>query len=119
MEAVIRIDAADGDADRDGVHCRLTIPPRATASTSIQMIPVFQGVPLEARHPAGSAGRPVRLMQAWRLGSPVVETADPGLAGALRHSVEDIGALRIFDPSHAERAVVAALFVMLLGELRR
>lgn len=111
MEAVIRIDAAGGDADRDGVHCWLTIPPRATASTSIQVVPVIQGVPLEPRHPAGQPvdrSAPARLMQAWRLGSPVVETADPGLAGVLRHSVEDIGALRIFDPSHAERAVVAA-----------
>jgi glycogen debranching enzyme len=37
-----------------------------------------------------------------------VRTADPGLAAVLDRSIEDLGALRIFDPEHPRRPVVAA-----------
>ncbi|HLY35011.1 MAG TPA: amylo-alpha-1,6-glucosidase, partial [Jatrophihabitantaceae bacterium] len=37
-----------------------------------------------------------------------VHTADGDLAAVLRRSIEDLGALRIFDPDHPQRAVVAA-----------
>jgi glycogen debranching enzyme len=37
-----------------------------------------------------------------------VRTPEPDLAEVLRRSVEDIGALRIFDPGHPDRPVVAA-----------
>jgi glycogen debranching enzyme len=37
-----------------------------------------------------------------------VRTSEPGLAAALTRSIEDLGALRIFDPAHPERATVAA-----------
>jgi glycogen debranching enzyme len=57
---------------------------------------------------AVDVGAPARSLQAWRGDSPVIETSDPDLAAVLARSVEDIGALRIVDPEHPDRTVVAA-----------
>jgi len=51
---------------------------------------------------------PARRLREWRHDAPRVTTPDPDLAATLRRSVEDIGALRIFDPAHPDRPVVAA-----------
>ena len=51
---------------------------------------------------------PARRLREWRHDAPRVTTPDPDLAATLRRSVEDIGALRIFDPYYPGRAVVAA-----------
>ena len=40
--------------------------------------------------------------------APQVRTADRDLAAVLQRTVEDLGALRIFDPEHPGRPVVAA-----------
>ena len=68
-------------------------------------------VPLEPHHPRGQPGEhavPARRLREWRRGAPQVQSAEPHLTAVLRRSVEDIGALRIFDPEHPGRAVVAA-----------
>ena len=51
---------------------------------------------------------PARSLREWRGRGPEIRTADSGLAAVLRRSVEDLGMLRIFDPQHPGRAVVAA-----------
>ncbi|MCU1656586.1 MAG: amylo-alpha,6-glucosidase [Pseudonocardiales bacterium] len=59
------------------------------------------GAPIEESEPAR------RLLQ-WRLDVPVARTEDPALARVLRRSQEDLGSLRIADPEHRDRVVVAA-----------
>ncbi len=49
-----------------------------------------------------------RRIQEWRVGAPVLTTPDAGLGRTLGRSMEDLGALRIVDPDHPGRAVVAA-----------
>ena len=66
---------------------------------------------MQLRHPRGHAVErtlPAKRLRKWRHRSPQVRTPDRNLAAVLRRSVEDIGALRIFDPEHPRGAVVAA-----------
>ena len=90
------------------------VPPRGHWSTSLHVTPSLNGRDLiEFRaahaHPNGNraAGAEQRLAD-WRRQSPLVRASDPRLAALFAASTEDLGSLRIFDPEHADRAVVAA-----------
>jgi glycogen debranching enzyme len=105
----------DGDGDpvvTDGtLTWRLSIPGHDERSVSIEVVPVIDGTPLTLRYPRGQEIRravPAKRLRKWRRRGPQVRTADPGLAAVLDRSVEDLGALRIFDPAHPRRPVVAA-----------
>ena len=45
---------------------------------------------------------------AWAAEAPSIDTDDPVLARAYRRSIQDLGSLRLFDPSGRRRPVVAA-----------
>jgi len=95
----------------DSLRWDVAIPARGEWSTSVEVVPTIDGAPMTPRHPRGHPvehAAPARLLRQWRRRSPDVRTADRTLARVLRRSIEDIGALRIFDPEHTERAVVAA-----------
>ena len=51
---------------------------------------------------------PVGRFRRWRETTPQLTTDHDGLDRAVAQAVDDLGALRIFDPDHAERVVVAA-----------
>ncbi len=51
---------------------------------------------------------PVGRLAHWRSTSPSIETDDAAFDQCFTQAIEDLGALRIFDPDHAERVVVAA-----------
>ncbi|GAA5107760.1 glycogen debranching N-terminal domain-containing protein [Haloechinothrix salitolerans] len=88
-----------------------TIPARDTWSVTVSTQPFEHDVPLPLRHPHGHPvehTEPARSLREWRQRGPRVSTADVDLAAVLRQSVEDLGALRMFDPKHPRRAVVAA-----------
>ncbi|MEO1064158.1 MAG: glycogen debranching N-terminal domain-containing protein [Actinomycetota bacterium] len=51
---------------------------------------------------------PVERMRRWSHALPTVESDDPALVQAVRRAGADLGALRIFDPRHVDRVVVAA-----------
>jgi glycogen debranching enzyme len=89
----------------------VAIPPRVEWSCEVlvdgsidgrALLPGDRAVELDR----GAAAR--RRATEWRERSPVVHTRDSGLAHTLARSREDLGALRIFDPDHPDRAVVAA-----------
>jgi len=87
------------------------IPAHGEWTASIEAVPVVDGNPLEPHHRRGQPAEhavPARRLHEWRRNAPQVQTVEPQLATVLRRSVEDIGALRIFDPEHPDRAVVAA-----------
>jgi glycogen debranching enzyme len=105
----------DGDGDpavTDGtLTWKLSIGGHDERSVSIEVIPVIDGTPLTLRYARGQEiGRaaPAKRLRKWRRRGPQVRTADAGLAAVLDRSVEDLGALRIFDPAHPRRPVVAA-----------
>jgi glycogen debranching enzyme len=90
---------------------RATIPARGEWTVSIEAVPVVGGLPLQPHHRRGQPAVhavPARRLREWRRTAPQVHAAEPHLTAVLRRSVEDIGALRIFDPGHPGQAVVAA-----------
>jgi glycogen debranching enzyme len=87
------------------------IPARGQWLVTVEAVPVHNGIPMRLHHPRGQPVEdavPARRLRQWRHGAPQVTTPDPDLAAVLHRSVEDIGALRIFDPAHPDRSVVAA-----------
>ena len=89
----------------------VVVPPRDSWGTCIQFTPVIEGEPIEPRYRCGEPveeATPQRRLEAWRSAVPVVDTDCEDLRLAVARGAEDLGALRIFDPDHRERAVVAA-----------
>jgi glycogen debranching enzyme len=89
----------------------VAVPARGQWTASIEVVPVTGGVPMTLRHPRGQPVEhaiPARRLREWRQSAPQLSTADRGLAAVLQRSVEDLGALRIFDPEYPGRPVVAA-----------
>ena len=87
------------------------VPARSEWTTCIQVAPIIDGDVIAPRYPCGepvSRATPMERMARWRKQMPAVETDHEGLRRSVRHSAEDLGALRIFDPDFPERAVVAA-----------
>ena len=104
-----------GDGQLAATGCALTwqavVPARGQWLITVEAVPVFDGIPMTPHHPRGQPAEhavPARRLREWRHGAPRLRTPDPDLASVLRRSVEDIGALRIFDPGHPDRPVVAA-----------
>jgi glycogen debranching enzyme len=104
-----------GDASpsvADGVLTwRLHVPAHSDCTVTVEAVPVDEGVAMKLRHPRGhpvELARPAKRLRKWRQRGPQVRTADRNLAGVLSRSVEDLGALRIFDPEHPSWPVVAA-----------
>ncbi|MFS8102207.1 amylo-alpha-1,6-glucosidase [Lentzea alba] len=96
----------------DGViRWRMSIPQREKWTACVEVCEVLDGAPVEPRHPCGQSlehAIPARNLREWRTLAPEVTTADADLATVLTHSVEDLGALRMVDPAHPDRAIVAA-----------
>jgi glycogen debranching enzyme len=89
----------------------LIIPARGQWSTCLQVTPVIDATPVEPRYrcevPVDRA-TPVERLAAWRRSLPIMACDDDTFGALLARSTEDLAALRIFDPDHPDRAVVAA-----------
>jgi glycogen debranching enzyme len=87
------------------------IPPHGSWSTCLQVTPIIEDDEIQPRYLCGQPverATPAERLQKWRRGSPVVTTDHEPLRTAVSRSVDDLGALRIFDPDFPERAVIAA-----------
>jgi glycogen debranching enzyme len=90
------------------------VPAHGSWSTSLTVTPSLNGKDLiefrsaqvhqNGNRPAG----PEQRLADWRRQSPLVKASDERLAAVFAASTEDLGSLRIFDPEHADRAVIAA-----------
>lgn len=77
----------------------------------IEVVLWLEGQPVDVSHPCGlpvEHAVPATRLALWRDAAPSVTTDHPPLATAVRRATEDLGALRIFDPDHPDRMVVAA-----------
>jgi glycogen debranching enzyme len=85
------------------------LPAGAEWRTVLEIVPTGDGDADPAGAPAtAGSGIPSERLERWRRSLPVIEADHAGLAAVLARSLEDLGALRIFDPEVPERAVVAA-----------
>jgi glycogen debranching enzyme len=105
--------SGDGNpaASPGALSWRAVIPARGEWLATVEVVPVRDGIPMRLHHPHGQPVEhavPARRLRDWRRAAPRVSTPDRNLAAVLHRSVDDIGALRIFDPAHEDRPVVAA-----------
>jgi glycogen debranching enzyme len=90
------------------------VPAHGTWSTSLHVTPSLNGrdlIEFRSAQVHGNGDRPSGAEQRladWRRQSPLVKASDDRLAAVFAASTEDLGSLRIFDPEHADRAVIAA-----------
>ncbi len=102
-------DAPTGSAA--GVEWRLGMAPGQAWRTCLEVGIVSDGNHVRPGHLCGEAigeAIPVSRLESWRRRSPRVHTDDPALGRSAVRALEDLGALRIFDPHDPERVVVAA-----------
>ncbi len=97
--------------DADGLSWQVSIEGHQQWRTTLEVVPAFDGVKRPLAHPATdhpTRSVAMRRLTAWRGRSPMLRTGDADLAALLQRSVEDLGSLRIYDPEHHGRAVIAA-----------
>jgi glycogen debranching enzyme len=97
----------DGDVAVFGIE----IPPRGEWSLCMQFTPVLDEVVLHPRHRCGRPvehAAPARRLSEWERRRPTMTVDDEPFGRLLARSTDDLAALRIFDPVHPNRAVVAA-----------
>jgi glycogen debranching enzyme len=87
------------------------LAPRREWRTCLQVEAVIHHRRLPLRYRCGQPVEhaiPVRQLREWRERTPRLRTPHEGFASALHRGLEDLAALRIFDPDYPDRAVVAA-----------
>jgi glycogen debranching enzyme len=105
---------SNGQATAHGgsLSWQAAVPGRGEWTVSVEVVPVIDGVPMTLHHPSGQPvehASPARRLRDWRLAAPQVRSIpEPGVSAVAHRSIEDIGALRIFDPGHPHRPTVAA-----------
>ncbi len=108
----LQITGDENPAISDGtLRWSLSVPGHAERTVSVEVVPVDDGTPMTLRYPRGQAieqTKPARRLRKWLRSGPQIRTPDRNLAEVLDRSVEDLGALRIFDPEHPRWPVVAA-----------
>ncbi len=100
-----------GEAEPGRTSLEVIIPPHGTWTTCLQVTPIIEGEEVQPRYVCGQPverATPAERLEKWRRDSPVVTTEHQPLRTAVVRSVDDLGALRIFDPDFPERTVVAA-----------
>lgn len=114
VEAVV-VEASEAPTTTDPRARRLTwavdLGAGATWSTCLEVRAVTRDGELAPAHPCGSpieGDVPLGRLRQWRDTTPTVTSDDAGFEFAVRRAVDDLGALRIFDPHRADRVVVAA-----------
>jgi glycogen debranching enzyme len=102
--------AQSGQAYYKGLTCNATIPPHDSWSTEFRVVP-YDGVGTMGQivgQPRGASSPSDERRRRWVERIPVLHIENPSIERTLGQSYEDLGALRIEDPSHPERVVVAA-----------
>jgi glycogen debranching enzyme len=78
------------------------LPARAAWRLRLDVVVEVDGQPVDA------SAEPGMSLATWRSAGPAVDTDWTELARAVAQAVEDLGALRIVDPAHPDRTIVAA-----------
>ena len=106
---VIQAEGAGAGAKALGFTAK--IPPFGSWSTRVSVVPTVDGAgtPVPFTHPSqGELSPSDRRRQEWVARIPALQISNHSIESTLRRSYEDLGALRIQDPEHPDRVVVAA-----------
>jgi glycogen debranching enzyme len=111
VRKVVIVKATGADITPEAITYRVTVPPHGSWSTVLTVMPSIQGVDPEAAfvHVGGDGLSPSDWRRReWLAKIPVVQIGNRSIERTLRRSRDDLGALRIEDPDHPDRVVVAA-----------
>ncbi|HEV8064510.1 MAG TPA: glycogen debranching N-terminal domain-containing protein, partial [Acidimicrobiales bacterium] len=89
----------------------VVVPPGGEWSTTLEFCLGVDGATVELRYHEDDPvelSAPVTRLRQWESTAPRVRTEDEGVNATFLQSQRDLGALRIFDPEHPQRAVIAA-----------
>jgi glycogen debranching enzyme len=107
----VTVRAPDASFTQDELTYTIVIPPRSGWTRRIVVIPSFDTVeapdPFSHETSAASSAAALRY-QEWSVDTPVLHLEDEDMEQILVRSHDDLGSLRIFDPKHPGRAVLAA-----------
>lgn len=107
----VAVRAPGGDVSRHGLMFKVTVPAKGTWSATIVVTPSSDGNEPAGKFSAGAPqhdSEPARRHRSWNAAAPVISMDNPVLEQILRQSQRDLGSLRISDPAHPERTVIAA-----------
>ncbi|MFE5837483.1 glycogen debranching N-terminal domain-containing protein [Arthrobacter sp. NPDC056493] len=103
--------ANGAETSSDGLTYHAVVPPHGLWSTSLSVVPTVDGsgpVASFVRPDEGQLSPRDLRRQEWVGRIPVLRMGNRSIERTLRRSYDDLGALRIEDPEHPERIVVAA-----------
>jgi glycogen debranching enzyme len=107
----VTITAPGGEASADGLLFHAVVPAHGEWSVRATVAPVLDDAGLASpplHTPPDTVSPQERRQQSWVASIPPVRIGNPSLQRIASRSYADIGALRIIDPQHPERMVVAA-----------
>ncbi|GAA5199337.1 glycogen debranching N-terminal domain-containing protein [Arthrobacter gyeryongensis] len=107
----VAIQAPGADITPEALTYRVTVPPHSHWSTILTVVPGIEGASRGAAfvHPEREGLSPRdRRRREWVAKIPVLQMGNRSIERTLRRSYDDLGALRIEDPNHPDRVVVAA-----------
>jgi glycogen debranching enzyme len=105
------VTAGGAEVTPDAISYRVVVPPRGNWSTLLTVVPTGQDTAPVAsflRSTRGEESPSDRRRQEWVAKIPKLHMTNRSIERTLRRSYDDLGALRIEDPAHPERIVVAA-----------
>ncbi|SLJ96686.1 amylo-alpha-1,6-glucosidase [Arthrobacter sp. P2b] len=112
MRKSVSIQAPGSDAMQGALTYKVTIAPHSLWTTVLSVIPgggAASPPPPSFIHAQGGEASPRdRRRQEWVAKIPALQMGNHSIERTLRRSYDDLGALRIEDPNHPERVVVAA-----------
>jgi glycogen debranching enzyme len=103
--------APGADVNRHGLLYKVTVPAKGSWSATIVVTPSSDGTEPAGKfsaHTPQHETEPARRHRSWGSAAPVISMENPVLENILRQSQRDLGSLRISDPDHPERTVIAA-----------
>ena len=89
----------------------IIIPAGEEWNVCVQLTPVIDDEVIEPRYLCGQPverAKPVERLEEWRRRLPSITVGHDGLQALVNRSCDDLASLRLFDPEHPERVVVAA-----------
>jgi glycogen debranching enzyme len=101
---------AGAKVDAAGASFELIVAAGGSWSTCIEVSPLVDAEVVVPRHRCGEPVErtvPMERLARWRRQVPMVTTDHVGFESTLARSAEDLGSLRLFDPDHPERLIVA------------
>ncbi|WP_416418053.1 glycogen debranching N-terminal domain-containing protein [Paenarthrobacter aromaticivorans] len=108
----VQVQAPGADVSQDGITYRLVVPAHGQWSTIFTAVPRSHTPippPPSFTHSQGDGLSPRdRRRQEWVAKIPMLQMGNKSIERTLRRSYDDLGALRIEDPNHPDRVVVAA-----------